>query len=364
MAFRESIFRESDEFLEYLLGGCPIDALRECALAKLGPETDHRLTRSLASHGATELVGLTGAEARQRHGHAEDLLLVEDDAQRFPQDRFQKGMIVDRRRGEPTPSQLSMLDIGVDGAADDRTRPHDRHLHDKIFEAAGLGAQQGLDLGPALDLEGADRIPGADHVVDRLIGEIDAAEIDRRLAVGGDQAQRLFDEREHPQREEIDLDEPGIIAGILVPLTEVASLHGGGLHRHQVDEGSGGDDHPAGMLADVSWEPGELPGQLDQIAPGRRLQTRRVLRDTRQLQAEVSGLTRLAELGDAVEIGDRDAKRLPDITQRGAETVGRERRRRARRGRGRSARRRVRSGARGSRAESRDRCPGWSSSRR
>src|ERR671913_30436 len=103
-------------------------------------------------------------------------------------------MIVGRRGGEPTPSQLSMLDIRVDGATDDRTRPYDRHLHDKIFEAAGLGAQQGLDLSPALDLEGADRIPSADHVVDRLISEIDAAEIDRRLAVGRDQTQRLFDQ--------------------------------------------------------------------------------------------------------------------------------------------------------------------------
>src|SRR5215207_278196 len=132
MAFRKSIFGESNEFLEYLLGSCLINALPKRSIAKLGPETGHRLSRSLASHGATELVSLTGAETRQRHGHAEDLLLIEDDTQRFPQDRFQTGMIVGRRRGEPTPSQLSMLDIGVDGAADDRTWPHDRHLHDKI----------------------------------------------------------------------------------------------------------------------------------------------------------------------------------------------------------------------------------------
>jgi hypothetical protein len=48
------------------------------------------------------LIGLTGAEARQCHGYAENLLLIEDDTQRFPQDGFQKGMIVDRRRGEST----------------------------------------------------------------------------------------------------------------------------------------------------------------------------------------------------------------------------------------------------------------------
>src|SRR5215216_4999984 len=142
MAFGESIFRKSDEFVKNLAGGCMIDALRERTFPKLGPETDHRLARSFTSHGATELVRLTGAETRQRHGHAENLLLVEDDTERFPQDRFQKGVVIDRRGGESTPSQLSMLDIGVDGAADDRTRSHDRHLYDKIFEAAGLGAQQ------------------------------------------------------------------------------------------------------------------------------------------------------------------------------------------------------------------------------
>src|SRR5215213_6810451 len=194
MAFGKSIFRESDEFLEYLLGSCYIDALPERSNAKLGPETDHCLTRPLAGHGSTELVGLTGAEARQRHGHPEDLLLVKNNPQGFAQHRFQRGMIVYRRRGKPTPIKLSMLDIRVHGAADDWSRPHNRHLHDKIFEAAGLSTQQGLDLSPALDLEGADGVPGTDHVVDRLIREIDPAEINRRLAVGGDQAQGLFDE--------------------------------------------------------------------------------------------------------------------------------------------------------------------------
>src|SRR5215213_2012419 len=322
MSFWKSIFRESDEFLEYLLGSCYIDALPERSNAKLGPETDHCLTRPLAGHGSTELVGLTGAEARQRHGHPEDLLLVENNTQGFAQHRFQRGMIVYRRRGKSTPIKLSMLDIRVHGAADDWSRPHDRHLHDKIFETAGLGTQQGLDLSSAFDLKSADRVSSTDHVIDRLIGKIDSAEIDRRLAVGGDQAQCLFDEREHPQGEEIDLDEPGIITGILVPLTEIAPLHGGGLHRHQLDEGSRGDDHPAGMLANVSGKPRKFPGQLYQIAPGRRLQARRVLRDASQLQAEVSGLTRLAELGDAVEISDRDAERLANITQGGAETIG------------------------------------------
>src|SRR5215204_4161654 len=107
MAFRKSIFGESNEFLEYLIGSCPINALPKRSIAKLGPETGHRLSRSLASHGATELVGLTGAETRQRHGHPEDLLLVKNDTQGLVQHWFQKGMIVGRRGGKPTPIKLS-----------------------------------------------------------------------------------------------------------------------------------------------------------------------------------------------------------------------------------------------------------------
>ena len=60
--------------------------------------------------------------------------------------------------GRAAPRQLAMLDVGVDGAADDRARADDGDLDDEIFQAAGLGARQGLDLGPALDLEGADRV--------------------------------------------------------------------------------------------------------------------------------------------------------------------------------------------------------------
>ena len=179
-----------------------------------------------------------------------------------------------------------MLDIGVDGAADDRTRPHDRHLHDQIFQAAGLGAQQGLDLGPALDLEGADRVPGADHVVDRRIGEIDPAEIDRRLAVGGDQVQRLLDQREHPQREEIDLDEPGIVAGILVPLAEKRPSMAAGWTGTSSTRGAEEMIIPPECWVTWRGNPASCSGQLDQIAPGRRVLALRVRRDTRQLQAE------------------------------------------------------------------------------
>ena len=95
------------------------------------------------------------------------------------------------------------------------------------------------------------------------------------LPLAGIRSQALLDQREHAEREEVDLDEPGVVAGILVPLAEVAALHRRGLDRHQVDERGGGDDHAADVLGDVAGEAGELLGQLDQVAPGRRVQARR-----------------------------------------------------------------------------------------
>ncbi len=61
----------------------------EGAGPELRPEAGHRLPRALAGHGAAELIRLPGAEPGQGHRHAEHLLLVEDDAECFAQDRFQ-----------------------------------------------------------------------------------------------------------------------------------------------------------------------------------------------------------------------------------------------------------------------------------
>ena len=78
------------------------------------------------------------------------------------------------------------------------------------------------------------------------------------LPLAGISRERFFDQGEHPEGEEVDLDEPGIVAGILVPLAEIASLHGRGLDWDQIDERGGGDDHAAGMLADVARKSGQF----------------------------------------------------------------------------------------------------------
>ena len=140
--------------------------------------------------------------------------------------------------------------------------------------------------------------------------------------MGIDPVQAFLDQREHAEGEEVDLDEAGILAGILVPLADVAAIHGGGLDRHDFVERGGGDDHAADVLGDVPGEVLQLLRDLDEVAPRRRVLAGSVLREAVQFLVEGRGRAWLAELGDAVEIGEREAERLADIAHGAAQAIG------------------------------------------
>ena len=152
------------------------------AVAEIAPRCAPSPLGALAGHRPPERVGLAGGEAGQRHRHLEHLLLVEDDAERFRQHRLEQGMVVDGLIGEDLARSLARAGRRGYRAADDRARADDRDLDDQVVQVARPGARQHLDLGAAFDLEDADRVAGADHVVDGLVVEIDPAEIDLVIA--------------------------------------------------------------------------------------------------------------------------------------------------------------------------------------
>ena len=51
-----------------------------------------------------------------------------------------------------------------------------------------------------------------------------------------DPVDALLDAREHPEAEQVDLQEPRVGAGVLVPLAELATRHRRRLHRDELDE--------------------------------------------------------------------------------------------------------------------------------
>ena len=66
---------------------------------------------------------------------------------------------------------LTLADVGVDRAADDRAGTHDGDLHGQVFDVARLGARQHRDLRARFDLEDTDGVAAADVFVERLVGE-------------------------------------------------------------------------------------------------------------------------------------------------------------------------------------------------
>ena len=78
-----------------------------------------------------------------------------------------------------------------------------------------------------------------------------------------------LDGRQHPEPEQVDLQEAGVRARVLVPLDDLPLGHGRGLDG-QMSRALGGDDHPARVLRDVARQAGRLPDEAREGLPARR----------------------------------------------------------------------------------------------
>ena len=99
------------------------------------------------------------------------------------------------------------LQVRVDHVALDRPRAHDRDLDHQVVEAARLQPRQHVHLRPALDLEHAERIPAAQHVVD--LGHLlrDGRQLPPLAVMLLDQVEAFPDAGQHAQREHVDLED-------------------------------------------------------------------------------------------------------------------------------------------------------------
>ena len=216
---------------------------------------------------------------------------------------------------------LLAIDERVHRLADDGPRPDDGDLLRQLFQGARLRARQELYLGAALDLEDADGVAGADHVVDGGVGEVDAAEVDAVAAALGDDVDALFDEREHAQRQEVDLDHAGVVDGVLVPLADVAAGHAAPFDGHELGDGLGGDDHAADVLREVARHAVDLRRQRHEVAPEGSAGLVAELRQRRHLFRQVVGVPRVDALRQLVELRFRQAERFADVADGGAHLV-------------------------------------------
>ena len=137
-----------------------------------------------------------------------------------------------------------------------------------------------------------------------------------------DHVDRLLDRGEHPEPEQVDLEEAGVGAGVLVPLADLAAGHRGGLHRDEVDQRPRRDHHPARVLGEVARQAGDLVRQLAERVPAGAACGRRG-----RASSSLGDAGRVPAVGDArepLELGEREAERLADVADRAAAAVGRE----------------------------------------
>ncbi len=257
VALGEAEVGEGGELVEDLVGHLALDAPLGHALVEPGPQPLHPLAAALRAHGLAQLVGLARGEPGHVDGHLHELLLEQRHAEGLGQRLLEQRVQVGDRLLAVAPT-----DVGVHRPALDRPGPDERDLDHQVVERAGLEPGQRGHLGPALDLEHADRVGLAQHVVDGLLlGDLGQVEVD---AVGlGDEVDRVVQRGEHAQAEQVELHQADRGAVVLVPLQHGAVLHAAPLDRAHLDHRPVAQHHAARVDAEVAGEVLDLQGQVE-----------------------------------------------------------------------------------------------------
>ena len=216
------------------------------------------LDAALGAHRATQQVGVVAAAVAEGDRHGHQLLLEQRHALGALEHRHQLGVVVGHRLLAGRAPH-----VGVHRAALDRAGTDQGDLDGEVVELAGPQPGQRADLRPALHLEDADRVGAAEHVVDGRLLLGHRREVPLLAEVLGDEPHHVVERAEHPQPEQVELDQPHRLAGVLVPLQHGAPVHPRPLDGADLPDGSLGQHHPAGVDAEVARGSHQLLGQRD-----------------------------------------------------------------------------------------------------
>ena len=172
MAFGKAVFAKALDLVEAARGKFGIIAARDHPPDHHLLQFVHHPPAAERGHRLAQAVGLGAGEPRGIERDLHRLFLENRHAIRPRQDRGQFiGRAVARigRRDHHRLVPAPPAQIGMHHVALDRPRAHDRDLHHQIIEFARAQPRQHRHLRAAFHLEHAQRIPPAQHVVDRRI---------------------------------------------------------------------------------------------------------------------------------------------------------------------------------------------------
>ena len=256
VGFGKAVISEALDLREAALGEGAFVTARDHALDQFVAEMPDRSGLAERGHGAAQRVGFVGGEAAGDHGDAHGLFLEERNAESLAEHLFEFGRwIIDRLLA------AAAAQIGMHHAALDRPRPHDRHFDRQVVETARREARQHRHLGAAFDLEDAERIGAAQHVVDARILRRHGREAVTRPGVAGDQVECLADAGEHPEPQHIDLENAQGVEVVLVPLDDGPVLHRRVFDRRDLAQRAARDHEAADMLREMAREADQFVGE-------------------------------------------------------------------------------------------------------
>ncbi len=236
---REAEAREADELVVDLVRLRLLDPL-----ARAQPATNRCRNASIAScaalaaHRTAQPFGLPDAEPGRGHRDVEHLVLEDDDAERLGSGSAQR-LVLDRvarspgRRAAAGAARCRGARPSPGSAPAGRARPAPSGRRGSpAASGAGSASARGSRSGSSRPCPppGSRRTPrgSSSGTRERSIGSPRW----RR-----DQVDALLDRRQHPQPEQVDLEEAGVGARVLVPLAHLPPLHRRRLHGHELDSG-------------------------------------------------------------------------------------------------------------------------------
>ena len=236
-----------------------VDHVEAVALLE-GGGAEERLDPALlgAADEAAQLVG-AGEAAAGHHVHgAQDLLVEDGDAVGLGEDGLEVRVGV--VGGGPA---VAVLEEGADHVGLHGAGAEEGDVHDEVVELPRLELADELALAGRLDLEAAEGVGGADHLVGGAVVQGDPLEVDPLPRGALHLVEGVGDRGLHAHAEDVELEEAHRVHVVLVELAH-GQTHPGGLHGGAVQQACIGEDDAAGVHGDVAGQAVQALGEVDE----------------------------------------------------------------------------------------------------
>ena len=320
MRLRESVAGEVGHQVEDLGRLRLTHAAADRALDELGAHLRH-LFLFLLAHRAAEDVGFAQAEAGQLAGDVHHLLLVHDDAVGLFQDRLELGQRVDDLL-----LAVLALHVLIQQAALERPRPEKGNRRRDVIEAGGAHVLDQPAQAGRLQLEHAIRIGGLQQAERRRVVPGDGRQVEFQAARLLQVLERVLDDRQVAQAEEVHLQEADLLHGVHLVLGHDRALllavlfaaRDAQLQRHVLLQRLGGDHDAGGMGGRVPDQALEFAGVLQQPLVDGILLRLGQLRNHLHRLVERHVQLRRHQLGQVIDVPERHVERPADVADDGA----------------------------------------------